>query len=212
MRVVPIDEFVKYITPMAENCPALVARREVLSTVADICRATGCVTAETLFITHPHVAEYRIPVQEGLSVELVRSAYCDGHKLNDMRIDEMERRLNGNDWWGISGRPMCFTFRRPNDIRLIPFPEAEHAIRLDVVVSVEREAKQVPEQFFTDYLDTVVAGALSRIFRIAGQTYSNVQLAERNLLAYQQGLNDIHADAVRDFTRVTGRVQYNRIM
>lgn len=57
-----------------------------------------------------------------------------------------------------------------------------------------------------------MAGALNRIFRIAGQVYSNQQLAERQLLLYQQGVADIHADAVRDFTRTTGRVKFNRIV
>lgn len=212
MRVVPVDKFVKYITPMAEGCPEFVARREVIATVADLCRATGCITAETSFTTIPGIAEYDIPMAEGLHVEMVRHAYCDHMEMRSVRLDELTTAVRRTDWFNQGGAPRFYTFKRTDWIRLMPRPDGEHLIHLDVIVAVDRETKVVPEQFFTEWLDAVVAGALNRIFRIAGQVYSNQQLAERQLLLYQQGVADIHADAVRDFTRTTGRVKFNRIV
>ena len=212
MRVVPVDDFVKYVTPQAENCPDFVVRREVISTVAEICRETGCITAESCFATTPGMAEYDIPLADGLHVEMVRQAYCDGLRLQSVRLDELSAAMRGTDWFEKAGKPLYYTFKRLDYIRLIPRPEAEAFVRLDVLVTVGRDTKQIPAQFFEDYLDTVVAGALSRIFRIAGQTYTNYQLADRNLAIYEQGLVGIKADAQRDFTRSPGRVKINRIV
>lgn len=212
MRTTPVNDFIKYVVPQADGCPDFVARREIVATIADICRETGCVTAETNLITRAGVAEYDIPIDEGLQVEYVRNAFCDGMELRPVRLDELTRDMVGTDWFNKTGTPLYYTFKRKNQIRFIPRPEAALFVRLDVVVTVDRETRQVPEQFFTDWLDTVVAGALSRIFRIAGQLYSNTQLAERNLVLYQQGLCAIRGEAVRDFTRTTGRVKFNRIV
>ena len=212
MRVVPVDKFVKYITPQAENCPDFVVRREVIATIADMCRETGCVTAETCFTARAEHMEHLIPMADGLSVEMVRHAYCDGYEIQSARIDELSSAMRGTDWFEKGGRSLYYTFKRKNLMRLIPRPAEDVFVRCDVVVTVDRETKQVPEVFFEDYLDTVVAGALSRIFRIAGQTYSNVQLADRNLLAYQSGLTGIRGEALRDFTRASGRVRFNRIV
>ena len=212
MRVVPVDRFVKYITPQAENCPEFVVRREVIATIADMCRETGCITAETCFTAKPDFMEHLIPMADGLNVELVRHAYCDGHELMSARLDELATAMRGTDWFEKGGAPLYYTFKRKNLLRLIPRPAEDAFVRCDVLVSIDRDAKQVPEQFFEDYLDTVVAGALSRIFRIAGQTYSNMQLAERNLMAYQQGLVAIKSEAMRDFTRAAGKVKFNRIV
>ena len=212
MRVVPVDRFVKYITPQAENCPDFVVRREVIATIADMCRETGVITAETCFTAKAEFMEHLIPMEEGLSVELVRHAYCDGTEMQSARLDELSTAMRGTDWFEKCGQPLYYTFKRKNLMRLIPRPAEDAFVRCDVIVTVDRDTKQVPEQFFEDYLDTVVAGALSRIFRIAGQPYSNQQLAERNLLAYQQGLVSIKAEAMRDFTRAAGRVKFNRIV
>ncbi len=212
MRVVPVDRFVKYISPQAENCPDFVVRREVIATIIDICRETGCITAETCFTAKAEFSEHYIPMAEGLNVEMVLHAYCDGRELTSARLDELSTAMRGTDWFEKGGHPLYYSFKRKNLLRLVPRPAEDAFVRCDVLVSIDRDAKQVPEQFFEDYLDTVVAGALSRIFRIAGQTYSNMQLAERNLLAYQQGLVGIKSEAMRDFTRAAGKVKFNRIV
>ena len=94
----------------------------------------------------------------------------------------------------------------------MPAPVDERYVRVMVTASVDRDTQQIPEQFLSDYLDTVVCGALSRIFRIAGQTYTNVRMADEYEIKYNAGLAEIRQDVARDFTRATGRVFYNRIV
>lgn len=212
MNVVPVKKFSPFIVPLAEGCPDFVMAQAVTATVADICKATGCITTRTCFTTQDGESEYDLRLNFGLNPELVRSVYCDGRQVEACRLDELDRRFGGADWREAVGVPAYYTFIRPGTLVLTPAPDKEMFVSVTLTCSVSRMTETVPEEFFVDYLDTVVNGALARIYRIQGQTYTNVRLAEGYQAKYEAGLNDIRLDVSRDFTRGTGRVFYNRIV
>lgn len=212
MRTVDINRFSPFITPQAENCPLVVVRQAVAATVSDICQKTGCLTTETCFKTQPGHATYELLFSPGIRAETVRHVYCDGVAVGAVRLDELARRCGRGDWRLTTGDPQYYTFTRPGELTLVPAPVDERMVRVLVTASVDRDTQQIPEQFLSDYLDTVVYGALGRIFRIAGQTYTNVRMADEYEFKYNAGLAEIRQDVARDFTRQTGRVFYNRIV
>lgn len=212
MKTVEINRFSPYIAPLAENCPDFVMRQAVAATVADICHKTGCLTTETCFLTTGDTATYELRFAEGIHAELVRFVFCEGVQLVDIRLDEIASRSARFDWREATGDPKYYTFNKPGELTLIPIPKPDQRVRVVVTASVDRDTQQIPEQFLKDYLDTVVNGALSRIFRIAGQTYTNIRLADEFEFKYNAGLADIRLDVSRDFTRLSGRVNYNRIV
>ena len=212
MKTVEINRFSPYIAPLAENCPDFVMRQAVAATVADICQKTGCFTTETCFLTQEDTATYELQFAEGIHAEIVRFVFCDGVQLIDTRLDELSMRSARFDWREAKGDPKYYTFSKPGELTLVPIPKPNLRVRVVVTASVDRDTQQIPEQFLKDYLDTVVCGALSRIFRIAGQTYTNIRLADEFEFKYNTGLADIRLDVSRDFTRLSGRVNYNRIV
>lgn len=212
MKTVDIKRFAPFIIPQAENCPEFVMRQAVAATVADICQKTGCLTTETCFKTQPGHSIYDLRFAPGIRSESVRHVYCDGVAVGSIRLDELARRSGRGDWRLTTGDPQFYTFTKPGELSLVPAPVDERYVRVMVTASVDRDTQQIPEQFLSDYLDTVVCGALSRIFRIAGQTYTNVRMADEYEIKYNAGLAEIRQDVARDFTRATGRVFYNRIV
>lgn len=212
MNVVPVKKFSPFIVPLAEGCPDFVMVQAVTATVADICKATGCITTRTCFTTQDGKSEYDLRLNFGLNAELVRSVFCDGVAVEHIRMDELDRRFGRTDWREAVGVPAYYTFMKPGTLILTPTPDNEMFVAVTLTCSVNRMTETVPEVFFTDYLDTVVNGALARIYRIAGQTYTNVRLADECQAKYEAGLNDIRLDVSRDFTRGAGKVFYNRIV
>ena len=212
MNVVPIKKFSPYIVPLAENCPEFLMEQAVTATVADICKATGCLTTRTCFVTKKDESEYDLDLNRGLNAELVRSVYCGGVQVESARLDELDRRFGLEDWRPASGVPRYYTFLKPARIIFCPAPAEEMFVTVTVTCSVNRDTQTVPDFFLNDYLDVVVNGALARIYRVAGQTYTNVRLADECQKKYEDGLKDIQRDVYRDFTRSTGRVFYNRIV
>lgn len=212
MRTVKIEEFFRHIAPQAENCPDFVMRTEVGNTINDICHETHCLTYRSFFWTQPGRQEYVVPMPEGLDILQIRHMYCNGHRVMPARMDEVAKGARGLDWELFRGHPRFYTRQNEDEIVLIPVPHRPEIIRVEVVASVRRENGIVPAVFYNEYLDAVVYGALSRIFRIAGQTYTNIRQADEYDMRYHGKLHDIKIDTTRDFTRTTGTVGYNRIV
>ena len=212
MNLVPVKKFSPFIVPLAEGCPDFVVAQAVTATVSDICKATGCITTRTCFTTQEGESEYDLRLSVGLNAELVRSVYCDGNKVEPIRIDELDHLFGSTDWREVVGVPRYYTFMKPGTLVLTPTPDQVMFVTVMLTCSVGRSTETVPEIFFEDYLDTVKNGALARIYQIQGQTYTNVRLAEVYQVKYEAGLEDIRLDVSRDFTRGAGRVFYNRIV
>lgn len=212
MKTVPIDKFAPQIAPYAENVPVFVVRSCVAATVQDICSQTGCVTTDAWFTVVPGKREYVLELPEGIDSEVVRHLFIDGDELKSARNDDLAKYYYGKDWTMSVGTPMFYTFEKPDQLLLTPTPNKPGRAHVMMTASVVRDTKHIPQIFFDEYLDTVVAGALERIFRIAGQTFSNRGQADYYGAKYIAGLNAIKADTDRDFTRSNGRVFFNRIV
>lgn len=213
MNTVAIDEFAKKIAPMAETCPNFVVRNAVVDTIADICKKTNVLTGNSLLMTRKGENTYRIPTETDIVPLQVRGAFCGGERLYPVHYDELVSMFNG-DFSSEVGKPRYFFNRRPNWIIFYPCPDEAYEVSLDLTLSLARTMKSasVPDVFYTYYLDSVVWGALGRIYRIAGQAYTNVRLADQYDMRYFASINEIKHDATREFTRSSGHVPFRRII
>lgn len=209
MNTVPVDEFAAQVGPFVEGAANVFVRRFVADTVIDIVQKTQCLTSEICFTLHPHRNEYEIPVADGLEVEMVRSAYVDGWLLHPLTTDELVRRFMPMDWQDSDGLPLYYSFEKKNRFLVAPTPMHHYQVKVVAAINVERGAENIPEVFYTDYLDAVVFGTLARLYRMAGQSFTNHNLAVQYDQRYAAAVDDIHSEAARDFTRRPGRVFYN---
>lgn len=210
---VPLEQFTPHILPLAEACPEFLMRRSLVATICDICRKTGCLTSTTEFDVKAGVAEYDIvPVDDSLTVEQVRQLYLDGAALKPMSHDQIFAAYHGVDPALKVGKPLFYTFQSKSRVILTPTPDADGHARIVFFASVPMRSPQVPRVFLDDWLDIVVDGTLSRLLRVAGQTFSNARMAEECRIRYEIGLNSIHREAAQDFTRAAGRVNFNQVL
>lgn len=209
MNTVPVKVFSTRIAPLVDGAPDFLICRAVVDTVMAVCKETLCLTTETAFRTKPYENEYDIPMPDGLDIEQIRWAYCDGWQLRVKTQDELARMFMPMDWKDCDGMPLYYSFRKKNHIVFAPVPEKTYHIRLSVAANVERETDNVPELFFTDYVDCITFGAVARLLRTAGQSFSNFQLGELYQARYEGELDGVRSDAVQDYTRNAGHVFYN---
>lgn len=209
MNTVPVEVFDTRVAPLVDGAPNFLIEQAVVDTVMAICKDTLCITTETAFQTEPLENEYDIPMPDGLDIEQIRWAYCDGWTLHPKTVDELARMFMPMDPGESVGMPLYYSFRKKNHMIFAPVPHKCFHIRLSVAVNIERDAKNIPEIFFTDYVDCVTFGAVARILRTAGQSFSNFQLGELYQVRYTSELGDVRSDALQDFTRKAGHVFYN---
>ena len=210
MNTVNVEQFFSQVAPYCDGAPKFSIERAVSDTVIAMCQETQCVVTELCFDTKPGESTYNLSVGDGLDVEMVRAAYCDSYRMEPRTLDDLAQLCSPLDWRDSEGMPIYYTFQKRNRIILAPVPKEERRIRVIAAVTIERGGRNIPEIFYTDYLDTVVDGALSRLYRTAGQGYSNFRLGAEYEARYQAGLQSIRVDSYRNFTRTSGRVAYNR--
>ena len=211
MRTVPVSEFFRLISPIAEGCPEFVMQRAVVDTVNDLCRRTGCLVSQASFTTERGRSHYEFNLPMGLKAESVKRLYCGGNRVRMANMDELERRYP-DDFETYTGSPLYFAFRKPYDIQLVPTPDAQYDCRMDITVSVDNNTANIPEIFYTEYSDAVTYGALSRVFAHAGQQYSNAAMATQYRVMYSKQLTFIKSEAAAGFQRTSGSVLFNRIV
>lgn len=212
MNTKPIDAFIPHIAPLAETAPGFVIRQAVARTVADMCRETGCVRTSINFKTKPEEIGTAVVVPFGFLPAQVLHVFVEGQEISDIRRDELSKRFGGTDWQNSKGVPLFYTFEKPNNIEFYPVPDQEYTVRIETAVQIDSDSDQIPEVFYTNYIDAVVYGALARIFQISSQSYSNPEMAMAYQTMYVNRCNEILREMSRGSTRRTGRVFYNRIV
>ena len=211
MKVVPVKEFVPHIAPLLDKCPDFVIQQEVVKTIASACRDSGCLTTTVEFKTREGQAGYDLRMPEGLDADVVRFAYCDGRQLKPVIYNTVTGRLPF-DWRDGEATPEFYTFRQHGELTLLPTPDRDYPMRVDVTAAIVGSTEVVPEFFLSSYLDLVTFGVLARAHRIVGQPFSNLELAVMYEGKYAKELAVLKSEAFRDFTRSAGRLRYNRIL
>lgn len=210
MKTVSTKQFAPKIARYINGAPDFAIEQAVSDTVLEICKEAMCVSTDVCLTTKPGVDLYEIPVGDGLDVELVRHAYCSGWQLRPMTQDQLHRHFRPMDFREAEGLPMFYTFQKRNKLLLVPKPEHEYRVSMTCVVSICRDGEDVPELFYTDFMDVVVDGALARLYRTSGEAFTDAEAAVFYQQRYEQGLQGIKNQTNRDYTRTSGRVVYNR--
>ena len=212
IRMVPIEDFYPFIAPVAGEVPDFLIRQMLAATAADLCQRAHCLTTDVDFVGKADKADYVIPIPTNLEPETIRYVYVDGLEVSPVKLDTLSRRYHRADWAELTGTPRSYVMKDKRTITLVPCPVNDCTIRVVAYASVIRNAIELPYQFFSDYLDVLVEGTLSRIYRVAGQPFSNSQLANVCSMRYESLMKDVQNEAVRDFSRSAGHVEFNRII
>lgn len=210
MNTVPVQDFVPRIAPLIDGCPDFSIRRAVSDTVLELCRDALNLTTATCFATTRGKQAYRVPMPDGLTVEMVKHCYVFGRQLRPVTVDEINHKIAPMDPSESSGVPLYYSFAKPGVMTLWPVPDGKYLVKCAVAVGIERDGENIPELFFQDYLDAVVYGALARLYKTAGQGYSNFRLAAEYDVLFKQAAQGLYEDSVRDYSRTAGRVLFNR--
>lgn len=121
-----------------------------------------------------------------------------GRRLNPINLDELMR---SDPRWRtrIPGAPCHFAQELPDELTLIPAPAiAEAGVFMRVCYQPTRTADKIDETLVRHYEEGLIDGALYRILRIPGQTWTNAPMAEQAQERYEMAISRARADARRN--------------
>lgn len=141
--------------------------------------ASEAVVSETAGdTTYLSKAVYALTSSDGTIVE-VRSVKFDGEDLEAKGEDWLD--INIPNWQiSMASAPKYYTVDRDRKLRLVPVPSEniENALHVWVSLKPLRSATSVENFLYTDWLETITDGALSRLLSMTSQPWRDFEAAD----------------------------------
>ena len=84
--------------------------------------------------------------------------------------------------------------------------------RVEMSVAPKRDACSLPEEFYTDYLDTLLAGTRSHLMLIPGRPWTNVRLGDAYGGAFTEAVARLAVERMTHKQRGTVKMQFGRAL
>ncbi len=174
--MVNIAEFYPRLLVQVPGCSEPLAQQSLLDAAIEFCDKSLIIRQNLdVFFTVDGRKVYDLdPPTSSHTIARVLSVECDGRVLNGLLQE---------DTAGLStdpSRPLAFyTTRTDNELllNLYPIPDDRYRATAHVALKPTRTAQQLDDDLFTIWADAIIDGAISRIARIPGQPFTDVNYA-----------------------------------
>lgn len=169
------SDFYDHLLPDVPGCPYAMLDHALRQAAIAFCEQSLAWRQE-----HPDIAiiapqaKYLFDPPAESVVHVITYAALDGRQIStetqasDMRI---------NEWRNQSGRPQ-YVLGQESGLRLVPRPDADGTLSLEVALKPVPLAASVPDLLFDEWREPIIHGALSRLMLSPKKPYSNSQLAQ----------------------------------
>jgi hypothetical protein len=202
------------IAPRVEGASDALIDQAVIDTCIDFCDRSNVVKRMAdSFVTVAGRAQYDLPTLNQQSVSTVMRVWVDANEITPIDEDAIRTPFGFvSAVPGVnnpSGVPRFFNETDPGTISLYPVPGAVYTINMRASMRPMRAAKQVEDQLFEDWVDTIVDGALVRLYAMPAAPhvpFSNPGLAKVHAAAYEAGVNVAMLASRKGSTRAQSRI------
>lgn len=193
--------FPKLMVQLLE-CPEPVAIDALRSACIEFC-------AKSLWLTYepdpmPLVAgvnTYPLDTPVGAAPVVVADAWANGSRMTPISPEQLS--TYGQDWRDRDGTPTNFLQYVPDEIVVYPVPDVriEDGLKLQIAIRPSQDSIDVDDGVFEYWYETIVAGALARLYNHAGRPYGNPSAVPTQMAIFRDGISDAKASRQRGLTR-----------
>lgn len=179
-----LSSFMSRILPHVAGCPDTVAQEALLDTAIEFCEKT-LVVRQTLdpLDTVAGALEYPLDAPSQQTVILPISVWFKTRLLQPAAADNIRNvqaySTEVVDFTEVQGEPVQYFWTSNETIGLYPLPEETESSTLVVRAALKptREATQLENVLFDDWLDVLVAGTLARLHFMKDQPWGSADRA-----------------------------------
>jgi hypothetical protein len=206
-----LDTFLPYVLPYARHCDQSVAEHAILNAAIDFCEQSGILQATlTPISTLQGERQYALTLPATTELVGIKRAWFKGSEL----IPVATEAVGTPDAWratvpGVDPQradPQAFYQIARSAIGLYPRPLTSEADVLTVRAAIKptREATELDDELFNDWVETVAAGALERLHSTPGVAYTDAAKAADRRLQFVIGVSK--AKHIATFGRTRGEL------
>lgn len=202
------DQFFPKLMVQLMDCPEPVAIDAIRDACIEFCStslwltydmAAGDIVAGT--------ATYALSPPADTTPVVVTDAWVQGRRITPTSEELLTSW--GDDWRDRNGTPFAFLQYSPTIVTLYPKPDTSitAGLKIQIATRPTQASTTVADSILEYWNETIVAGALARLYTHAGRSYSNPQAAPAQYARFMSGVNDAKAQRQRGLTRGPIRVQ-----
>jgi len=166
-----IEDFLPRVLPFVPACPDITALQAVVDSAVEFCEQSLIIRHEPApFQTAEGVSQYDIDVPSQHDFSRVVYVTVDGSELAPIPT-EWQPMATSND-----SKPQYFFISNNEEellLNLYPTPEKAYTVAVSIALKPTRDAQQLPDVLYDNWVDGVSYGALSRLMLIPSQQYSS---------------------------------------
>lgn len=208
LAVKPLTDFLSRLSPLVPGCPQPMALQALRDTAIDFCTRTHVVRAVGDPVTlRPGVAQYDLDLPGGMDAIRVLNAWYGSTRLELAPAQQVT--AVGAYTASVSGAPVAAYVLEPATIHLFPTPDAQATEPLVVQFATRptRQASEVDDVLFDEWVEVIVAGALARLAVVPGTSFSNADMAVLGAGQYAAGVSAAKLEARKGHVRGDVRVR-----
>jgi hypothetical protein len=206
MSNVSFDDFVSEVRPEVLKCPDPLIIREIRKGCRDLAQDAYVweYTHDPIYV-RANVAEYDLDPPSCADIIQVIWAQHDTNILVPTSVAELDE-WNGNSDWRTQTDTQAQWYYQPTHktIRLVYTPSVSLAQGLNLIVLLKptRDADEVDEIFYDEYLEAIGSYAKWKLMIMPGKPWTNPDLAEYHRQQWYTGKNRARLRQNRSFVPI----------
>lgn len=209
MSTVSFESFVPDVLMYAPNCPEFTALHALRLTAIDFCTETHWwkYKSDPIDLTAGE-KEYQIEVPSGAEPVVVVAAWYQNRPMFALG-HSAKNKWQSLDLDSQEGPPMFWSQQDTANMIVSPVPRVSEseALVIECAVRPLRTASSTNKDLMERWYDEIINGALSRLYSIPNQPYTNYDLAKMRERLYREGVTKGKIDANKSLTSASLRVQ-----
>lgn len=189
MASVLLEKFLPFVVAECMGAPEPTAVDALRNACFDFCRRSLWWTERQDIENYVSgTGEYQLMAPPGAVIVAVQSVNLDGERVvAPAATEDVDRMIPGG--WTSTGPIQTFVQTRPDALQFIPAPNKNGTFACIAAYAPSRTTLSVPEGLFTYYLETIVQGALSKLKRMPGQSWTDPAAAVAYERLFLLGVN-----------------------
>lgn len=201
-------DLLPYILPEVSGAPSSLVEQSIMRAANDFCWETGVWNE----IQDPvpvidGVSEYDLEAPSGAQIVTVKSIWMVNRELVPVTMERLQEVIP--NWQEAQGSdPAYYNCAQDySTVRIYPIPMGANSAKMTIraIYTPNQFGTTLPKFLVDTYLDEILAGAKSRLMVMPGKSWSNLQLASVNAVAFAEGI--VRAKVFQAHDKVAGSVR-----
>jgi len=196
------DSLLPDVLPEVDTCPDFTAEKELRRAAIEFCDLSGILRkkSDPINVVANKSSYQAQSISESMVLGIIRVKY-NGVMIFPITEDKLDTENPG--WESVTGsQPTHYILTDTRTIRLYPIP-TEALTRGLVIESTyrpKRDADGMDDLILDEYADTLVSGALYRLFSMSSKPWADRNEARRHEIIFRRGISEARAFVSRGYS------------